>query len=684
MVKEWKKRELYEKYAGVCLSEKEYAFLEEKGIIPKNLNEFFSGILIYETLHKLNFWGETVEKIVGSGVKLFLENWTSTDKFGSEHTAMFFFDDYVVILAEPKLNLGKLNCVEFDRAPDVLPVAIPISNIQCYNSEIYGSYTHCHSFKFKNGASFRSKNFVVVGNNKPQNQNVAHHVNKELLGNFSMSQSGIEAAQNSITARIETLMNNCSRDFEQRQNAISNLFTDYSVMGELQPVVYLSKEDFVEKMGEKVSFISKDNFPHVISALNSFNEYQIKSRDELQSYITERGKKVNACESASLFEKMKIKKELKELDERIDKVSNSADKKNHYETAYKEILKIADFKDAKASTGEHFSIPDEYVPLAKEIYLLCKSRNVEKIETEDEKMIFSLLCKKQNVPEEYQTEEFFSCGIMATQKETQDNNYQELNKSKIHKAMLHNDAKDKADICGPIKYTKKAMEEQAQAREMAKATQLLGELSELHTQVKAVKSDAAILGGLASGIAGPAAGIATYAQVEIDNARAEAEAAETRAKGRENLENARILESGYQSVARSLGGSVARIYDKLYDSSNVEKYFSYLNCKVNSYVVEKDGMMAIDVSVDFVKKAELHGLPIIIDGSFCVDIKEADKKVGDAYVCAPGFDELDLNKVGFNAQNKYTTIGIPTALTFDSEKEYTFEIKPVNIWMIEK
>ena len=315
---------------------------------------------------------------------------------------------------------------------------------------------------------------------------------------------------------------------------------------------------------------------------------------------------------------------------------------------------------------------------------MCQERNVTKLETEDEKKVFILICEDKKVPKKYQNANLFICGAQEAFEYEREKNYEKYQKSRTKRTVKYNEEKERSTIVGRIKYTQKAIEDQKKSMEMAKATQLLGQLAEIQTQTRAVKSDAAILGGIANGIAGSAMGIATYAKIEQENAMAEINAAETRKQGYENLSNARTLELGYKTESSGLVWEIDKINSKLCDTSDSTRYFSYLKCSIESYTVELDGTMLINIKIEFLEKPEMNGMPIVIDGSLRVDIKNESKRVGEAYVCAPGFDETDLDKVGFNAQNKYTVIGIPTLSDFVMNKEYIFEIKPVNIWMIEK
>lgn len=123
MDKKWKKRELYERYAGVCLSEQEYNLLKEYHIIRDLAALYYgaTGSQRKDDITRYDYQGSIIDKIWSCGVKLFLESWVGVNKFDNDHTAAFFFDNFVVIIAEPRPNSN----FGFDRAPDVIPVVIP-------------------------------------------------------------------------------------------------------------------------------------------------------------------------------------------------------------------------------------------------------------------------------------------------------------------------------------------------------------------------------------------------------------------------------------------------------------------------------------------------------------------------------------------------------------------------------
>jgi hypothetical protein len=322
---------------------------------------------------------------------------------------------------------------------------------------------------------------------------------------------------------------------------------------------------------------------------------------------------------------------------------------------------------------------------------MCKERNVTKLKTEDEKKIFALICDNKNIPKAYQEIKLFNYGKQEVLEEERKKNYEKYRQSRTINTVKFNEEKERAEIVGKNKYIQKAIKEQEIANQTAiyieKFSNQLEKVAYLQSRTEAVKSDAAILGGLANGIAGPAMGLATYANVEQENARAEERAAEARRQGRDKLDyvyKAKAVGSRYADESDEIGIQIDEINSKLCDTRDSSKYFSYLKCYVESYKVEFDGTMSVNIKVEFAEKPEINGIPIVIDGSLRVDIKDKEDKVGEAYLCAPGFDKTDLSMVGFNVQNKYSVIAIPSNSDFDVNKKYTFDIKPIHVWMIEE
>lgn len=100
--------------------------------------------------------------------------------------------------------------------------------------------------------------------------------------------------------------------------------------------------------------------------------------------------------------------------------------------------------------------------------------------------------------------------------------------------------------------------------------------------------------------------------------------------------------------------------------------------------------MTIKMDIRYKTTPEINGVPVIIDGSLHIDVMDGEKVVGEAYFCAPGFDETNLKKVGFvpnirnSKTNTYTIIAVPIFADFDKDKKFKIRITPVNVWMIEQ
>jgi hypothetical protein len=281
MWKEWEKRELYKDYAGICLSEDEYNNLVDNGIIPKSFNLYYVGCYKskyapdYDYDHRIVYFGSITNEICESGTKLFLENWR--DENENDHTAAFFFDDFLVIIAEPRLN----SKYTFDKAPDVLPVAIPICNIKSY--QIDESYSwNMLTLKFTNGATYYAYLQWNYQYKEIRPVNFSLGINSRLLGDFSYHFEDKSSNFEKITFCLDLLKYKCCRDYSERIAAISSLFTDQNLIAQLQKIVYLDKKGFLEGILCYKGSVSDTDFPEVIEKLDEIQGILDQSKRTLK------------------------------------------------------------------------------------------------------------------------------------------------------------------------------------------------------------------------------------------------------------------------------------------------------------------------------------------------------------------------------------------------------------------
>lgn len=557
------KRALYEEYAGLCLSEEDYNNLAQNNVIPKNPYSFFTGSFCFSEIKVDCFSGQVTGNIANCGAKLFLENWKNDlngTKFSdNEKTAAIFFENFLIILVEPAMYSGATTSEGLFRAPrDFLPVVIPICKIKEYNVE-HDSYTWGLTITFTNGVKYKAILFEnqSFDNQKAYPLNLSFHINSRILGGFTHILKEQYSNCSKVTGRVFALTKNCVKEYDDRLLAVPKLISNPEVVAEVNKTVYVGVKPYINALIKNMKLISADDFPDVIKALNGVAEVIQKNQvlldsksEERKAVIAELSEKKEELKHTFIFKKKKKKAEISEVEEKLNQLNQEISALSFPQKEYVAAMEVIKSSSVKKNKARYSSIPDSLIPVARKVAEMCKQRNVTKLETDDEKKLFAMICSDRNVPEKYRIEEFFNCGMQEVAEATQKTNSAELQKSRMLKQMTFKDEKEKSEIVGPIKYLQKTIQEQKQAMVMANLSQQLGNLASFQANTTAVKTDSAILGGLANGIAGPIAGVSTYNRIEQQNAQAEIDAAATRQQGRENLASAAYLASGFESEAK--------------------------------------------------------------------------------------------------------------------------------------
>lgn len=314
---------------------------------------------------------------------------------------------------------------------------------------------------------------------------------------------------------------------------------------------------------------------------------------------------------------------------------------------------------------------------AKKIYSACQKKHLTKIKTTEEKELYKLICENLNVPKRYQTYNLLQLG-------------KSLNDAKERPTYWKKDReryeaeKSNALIVGRSKYLSKIHQRLKEIASQQKVLDTANDLAKLQSKTRAVKLNEYTWGGVANGLAGGAAGLATASDIRNQNAKAEQNAAETRARGIQSMLEIAEFSASLGTEGTKLQNIIKNFADKICDIDKSATYFEHLKCQVTKHSMTKGGALNLTVEINLAKDSKVNGLPVIIDGSLLIEVLESDKKIGEAYLCAPGFDVIDMNKVGFNCKTVYTTTAIPLTANFTADGNYTFVIKPNKIWIIEK
>ncbi len=312
------------------------------------------------------------------------------------------------------------------------------------------------------------------------------------------------------------------------------------------------------------------------------------------------------------------------------------------------------------------------------IYKKCAEKKIHSIETDDELSGLKIIASNFGVNDIEKAKESFAIGKELFKKENQS----KVIEARENDQKLFNSNYQQALISGKEKYTHKIKTEIANAKVMAGINKV-SSISAKRCMNNQHEKDWAIAGGIADGIAGPAAGIATAIKVQNDNA-----AARVKKEGyRSEYLDAQSKELKYQNKAKNKQYILDVLENKLCDENDIQKKFEMLSFSdfkaSDSYGGGKNITVGFNVSIN--GKIQIIDSDAVIDGSVKINVLDkTGNNIGCGYYCAPGFDETDLNKVGFsNCDNPKVLCIID-----DYDKKYnlsdlSFSVEPVKLWYIE-
>lgn len=187
----------------------------------------------------------------------------------------------------------------------------------------------------------------------------------------------------------------------------------------------------------------------------------------------------------------------------------------------------------QAQKAAEASLAEKNKKISIDIFSKCFEKGIYALNSDEDVNGLMIISGMYGITDIEQAKAMFTKGQLLSQKQKAAENKKILKSARENEAKNHKEEKEKAKISAKEKYLWGTKAIQAScALTAALSTSGMAGASEA-MRYRAQKSDSAILGGIANGLAGPGAGIATAINTEIENARAEAEAAEVRANARE-------------------------------------------------------------------------------------------------------------------------------------------------------
>lgn len=196
------------------------------------------------------------------------------------------------------------------------------------------------------------------------------------------------------------------------------------------------------------------------------------------------------------------------------------------------------------------------------------------------------------------------------------------------------------------------------------------------TQTK--EKDWAIAGGIASGLAGPAAGIATAMDIQAQNAQIR----------ERNAQNRAMYDAATLGAKGKVGDEIIAIhkeleeFDKNFEKEKIklvsetpkEKVFEKLSFDKTEVSISETGAFKIKTFVSGCKSTIFDKLPAVVDGTIVATLYQNNIKVGDALLVLP--------EKGISTRARKTE-GICIC---NADKNIPYEIKfaPYHLWEIEE
>ena len=728
------KNSLYKKYAGLCLSEEEYDYIVKNGAIDNkllNASQCFSGS--WKRVGVSRYTGERVTNIASRGESLFfhggLIDLSTKSILDDEHfvyryyqavsEAMFVYNDALFIVHVPEIEKDNRNndaqgIETYKQEEEEKPIIIPLSRIMDVEYKMvngpYGKKPDgVINIYFVDGRVFGSlitkDPGVLLNSCKTNGNNWGWEVNQLLL-NFKFSDNIKEWDKNNIlVTKMKSLMKN-GVNYDRTKRKICNFLGSNSNVEKL----IISKKLFMKELLANKDKIADSSVKGILDEYGAecIRAKEQKKKIKLDKYGLPKIKadfilKLHYILLALLF--IAVPVIFCMVEEGATKFMLVAviilacvawwKKTVAYEN-YRLQEKKAAQKQISVDDSEYYwkiidTIKCRYSYKDRElikVYEQCKMRGIEKLDSSNEHMVFRKICDEFNVEIEEDILHFFDRCKSIYEMEKEDIllvNTQILSDKKYkEEESIYLLNKELASLIGIEKYVSKSLDTIRELESKIESRDKLKKYLRNTTPRQAKHTDWAIAGGLASGIAGPAAGIMVASSVQEENRKADEWVKKEKERILDQLKGLSQLDYKDQDKRDVLQKSIDELKNRMIDTDNSEKWFELLSFANITHTVTPTGMMEISVEIAG-ETVKIGNTKWIIDGSIVVNVYEDEKLVGDAYIVADGYGDIELQNIGFTTQrSNYSTYAKAFNVRFNAEKNYSVRFVPYHLWAIEK
>lgn len=323
--------------------------------------------------------------------------------------------------------------------------------------------------------------------------------------------------------------------------------------------------------------------------------------------------------------------------------------------------------------------------LSISIFKKCRQKGLSSFDTVEDQNALKIIAGTYGVSDLSKAKKYYKEGKKLVETEELEDQKKRLANKREQEQKKFDVAKEKAHIKGKKKYVSKLETDYMygiKAMELGKSL----EKTVLHnTRYQAKKQDWAIAGGIANGLAGGAAGLATAMEIQRRNAEAEVQAAQIRQQAQEQLIDLNDTMTSLSPAMAEEKFQIDRVNEKLYDESNTYEKFKLLKFSQWSIKVLDSKNVEIKGKVELTQKIELLGSKAVLDGSLKIDvINSSGNIIGSGYYSAPGFDNTNLEEVGFEYAGKISVLCIvDDYMAIKPDDAFECKVSPVSLWIIE-
>ena len=193
--------------------------------------------------------------------------------------------------------------------------------------------------------------------------------------------------------------------------------------------------------------------------------------------------------------------------------------------------------------------------------------------------------------------------------------------------------------------------------------------------------DWAIHGGIASGIAGPAAGIATAMDIQRQNAENRARADTINSAYVSSLVRSGVLdkalnaEKQYRSEAQKLQAQIQEAETALVAEDSADECFKRLKFNEPLITVNATGSCRVDVNVSLKEDFYIfNGIKATVDGTILAELYDGIYYIGSAKLVLP---------VWGTRKDAIAYLGGMALFCGQPDKKYTVRLKAGNLWAME-